>query len=54
MVTIATSQPKAITDNSYEIRVDQSSTQWNPSHPAFMRVIGNDPNPGGCTFTPIE
>jgi len=54
VIMTGTGPPKPLTDNSYEIRVDQSSTQWNPSHPAFMRVIGNDKNIGSCTFTPIE
>ena len=54
LVTIGTPPPIAKSDKSYEIRVEQSSLTWNSSHPAFLRVVSDAPNPGSCTFTQTE
>jgi hypothetical protein len=42
---------KPLTDYSYELRVDQTPMEWNPSHPAFVRVLSNDADLGKCEFT---
>jgi hypothetical protein len=54
LITNGTPPPMPKGDRSYEIRVEQSNTVWNTSHPAYLRVIGNEGNPGGCKFTPTE
>jgi hypothetical protein len=46
--------PVRINDGSYEIRYDATSTEWNPSHPAYMRVSSKSQNLGKCSFVPME
>jgi hypothetical protein len=41
-------------DRAYEIRVEQTNTVWNSSHPAYLRVMSEVPNPGGCKFMQSE
>jgi len=53
-ITSGTPQPIPKGDRAYEMRVEQSNTVWNTSHPAYLRVISDTPNPGGCTFTQTE
>jgi hypothetical protein len=54
MVIMSTEAPIAISNNEYEIRVNQTNTEWNPSHPAFMQIVSSSENLGVCTFTKIE
>ena len=48
------SAPRRIDDNSFEIRFDATSTEWNQSHPAYMRVGSKSENLGKCSFQPME
>lgn len=54
LITNGTPQPIPRGERGYEIRVEQSNTVWNSSHPAYLRVTSDMPNPGGCTFTQTE
>jgi hypothetical protein len=54
LITNGTPPPVPKGDRSYEIRVEQSNTVWNSSHPAYLRAVSEMPNPGGCTFTQTE
>jgi hypothetical protein len=48
------SVPRNIAPNQYELRYDATGTEWNPSHPAFMRVITQRESLGSCVFTPND
>jgi hypothetical protein len=51
---VSGNSPKRIEDNSFEIRYDATSTEWNPSHPAFMRIQSKSENLGKCSFQAME
>ncbi|MDX6456349.1 MAG: hypothetical protein QOE55_46 [Acidobacteriaceae bacterium] len=54
MVMTGSEPPKMIASNEYEVAVDATGTEWNPSHPAYMQVISDDDNLGLCSFSPEE
>lgn len=55
LATMVTGNPPIrIDDTAYEIRYDATSTEWNPSHPAYMRVSSKSERLGRCSFVPME
>jgi hypothetical protein len=53
-IMVTGNSPKAIDDSSYEIRYDATNTEWNPSHPAMMRVSSKVESLRPCSFTTLE
>jgi hypothetical protein len=54
MIMVGSEPPRVIANNEYEIAVNATGTEWNPTHPAYMQVDSYDQNVGQCTFTPED
>ena len=52
IVMMGSSAPRPIASNEYEIAVEVTGTEWNPSHPAYLKALTLSDHLGDCKFTP--
>jgi hypothetical protein len=49
---IANSEPKALSDREYQIRVSNTGAEWTESNPIYVAAYSQSYNLGRCTFKP--
>ena len=54
VVMTGSEPPKPISGKEYEIAVNATGTEWNPTHPAYLQVTSYEEDLGRCAFTPEE
>lgn len=52
MAMVSNALPRKISDREYQIRVENTGSEWGPISPIYMTIETTAENAGKCTFTP--